>query len=134
MKQLTTNDQVQNLIQIRKSLSRGKAGNLAENRAFLDFLAIQQQMTAEIEATWAIIRERMEQYDIKKIDGDWGNVQFVPYPTYQAAGKVAPRFFKQSLDGSEIKHYMKNHAGQLPSGVAMKTVLQFKKSIKKAVQ
>lgn len=125
----TTNDQVKNLIQIRKSLARGKAGNLAENRAFLDFLAIQQQMTAEINETWDVIKERMLQYDIKKIDGDWGSIQFVPISNYEAAGKVAPRFFKQVLDGAEIRHYMKNH-GKAPAGVLIKKVTQFKKSIK----
>lgn len=130
MNQLQTNDQVKNLVEIRKSLKRGKAGNLAENQAFLDFLAIQKQMTSEIDATWAVIRECMEQYDIKKIEGSWGNIQFVPYPTYQAGGKVAPRFFKQMLDGSEIKHYMKNHGGKLPAGVLVKVTQQFKKSIK----
>jgi hypothetical protein len=124
------NDQVQNLIQIRNSLKRGKAGNLAENKAFLDFITIQKQLEAEFEATWRVIRERMEQYDIQSIKGDWGAVQFVPYPTYKADGKVAPRFTKQTLDGAEIRHYMKNHSGQAPKGVKVATSMRFRKDIK----
>jgi hypothetical protein len=50
------NDQVKNLVQIRKSLARGKAGKLAQNQAFIDFLRMQKQLESEFEATWSVIR------------------------------------------------------------------------------
>jgi hypothetical protein len=123
-------DQVKNLIQIRKTLKRGKAGNLAENKAFLDFLAIQKQMEKEFADTWAVIRARMDAYDIKKISGDWGYIGYVPYPTYKAEGKIAPRFFKEVLDGEQVRHYMKNHSGKVPAGVKVINTLRFRKDIK----
>jgi hypothetical protein len=125
------NDQVTNLIQIRKSLARGNAGKLAANRAFLDFIAIQKQLTAEFDKTWAVIREQMDKHDITKIEGDFGVIQYVPYPTYSVDGKVAPRFFKKVLDGAEIKHYMKKHS-KAPAGVEVNTSLRFRKNIKEA--
>lgn len=129
----SNNDQVKNLIQIRKSLARNKNGALSQNKAFLDFLKIQAELTAEIDATWATVRSTMDAYDIQKMDGDWGSIQFVPYPTYKAAGKVAPRFFKQVLDGEEIKHYMKKHAGKTPAGIKLTISQRFRKDIKKGI-
>lgn len=132
MNQLQTNDQVKNLINIRKSLKRGKAGNLAENSAFLDFLAIQKQMTAEIDATWDVIKERMDQYDIKKIDGDWGYITMAERKNFSIAGLVAPRFTKRVLDNSQVAAYMKLHKNNLPTGVAMSTSRFLQKKIKLA--
>jgi hypothetical protein len=125
------NDQVNNLIQIRNSLKRGKAGNLAENRAFLDFITIQKQLESEFEATWAVIRERMEQYDIQSIkERRLGSRRLRSLPNLQTEGKVAPRFTKQTLDGSEIRHYMKNHSNQAPKGIKVINSLRFRKNIK----
>jgi hypothetical protein len=84
------NDQVKNLVAIRKSLKRGKAGNLADNKAFLDFITIQKQLESEFEATWAVIRERMEQYDIQSIKGDWGHITMYPEHTKALVAPLLP--------------------------------------------
>lgn len=126
-----TNDQVKNLIQIRKSLSRGKAGNLADNAAFLDFLAIQKQMTAEVDKTWALVRERMEQYDVQKIDGDWGVIQLIPTEYLKAIGPVRSEFTKQVLDNDKVKAY-RTLRGKLPRGVQASITNKFYKKIKLA--
>lgn len=130
MSKLQTNDQVKNLIQIRKSLARGKAGNLAENAAFLDFLRIQQEMTTEFEKTWEVVKDRMEQYDIKSIKGDWGHITMAQRKTY--SGAAAPRFMKKVLDTDKIKAYVTLHKGNLPEGVSLKATLYLQKKIKLA--
>lgn len=129
MKQLTTNDQVKNLIQIRKSLQRGKAGNLAENQAFIDFLRIQQEMTTEFNKTWEVIKDRMEQYDIKKIDGDWGYISMAERHTY--SGSSTPRFMKKVLDTDKVKAFEKLR-GKLPEGIKVSTTKYLAKRIKVA--
>jgi hypothetical protein len=129
MNQLTTQDQVKNLIQIRKSLSRGKAGSLADNKAFLDFLSIQQQMTAEFDKTWEVIRDQMEQYGITKIDGDWGHILIAERRNWVASDVVPPRFTKKVLDGSKIAAYFKLH-NKVPTGISLTTTKYLTKKIK----
>jgi hypothetical protein len=121
------NDQVRNLVQIRKSLKRGKAGNLAENQAFLEFLAIQKQLESEFEATWSVIRERMEQYDIKSVKGSWGHITMAERQNF--SGSASPRFMKKVLDSSKLKAYMKLHKNQLPEGVKVSTTRYLSKKI-----
>lgn len=131
MNQLTTNDQVRNLVNIRKSLKRGKAGNLAENAAFLDFLKIQQQMTAEIDKTWDVVKERMQQYDIKKIDGDWGHITMAERKNFSINGRVTDSFTKKVLDTSKVSQYFKLYK-KLPAGVALSTTKYLSKKIEVA--
>lgn len=131
MNQLRINDQVKNIAEIRKSLKRGKAGNLAENKAFLDFLAIQQEMTAEFDKTWEVIRERMEQYDIKKIDGDWGHILIADRNNWQATGNLPPRFYKQVLDTTKL-NFLHKAGGKLPAGVKLTKSHYLTKRIKLA--
>lgn len=127
MNKIATNDQVKNLVQIRKSLKRGKAGNLAENQAFLDFLALQAQMTTEFDKTWAVIKERMEQYDITKISGDFGYITVAERKNY--SGTPAPTFFKRVLDTSKINAYVKLNSGKLPKGIKVTTTRFLQKKI-----
>lgn len=127
MKQSTTNDQVRNLVQIRKSLARGKAGKLADNQAFMDFLAIQKQLESEFEATWSVIRAQMEQYGISSIKGDWGYVTMAQRTNF--SGASTPRFMKKVLDTSKVKAYMKLHGDKLPDGVKMSTTRFLQKKI-----
>lgn len=126
MKQVTTSDQVKNLIQIRKSLARGKTGNLADNAAFVDFLKIQKQLSTEIEATWDVIKQRMEQYDIDKINGDWGYITMAERKTY--SGSPAPRFTKNVLDTSKINAFVKLNS-KLPAGIKVTTSRFLQKKI-----
>lgn len=123
------NNQVKNLIQIRKSLARGKAGNLAENQAFLDFLAIQQEMTAEFDKTWAVIQSRMEEYDIKSIKGDFGHITLAERKSF--IGSPAPRFTKRVLDTTKINAYLSLNK-RLPAGLTLKTTKYLSKRIKVA--
>lgn len=125
----TTNDQVKNLIQIRKSLKRGKAGKLANNQAFLDFLTIQKQITAEIDATWDTIREQMAEHNIKTIKGDWGSIGFTkPVDSFKADGKVDSKFTKPVLDTSKVKAYFALN-GKLPKNVLNRSYVKFYKKI-----
>lgn len=128
MNQLTTNDQVKNLVQIRKSLARGKAGNLAENAAFLDFLAIQAEMTAEIDKTWELIKQRMESYDIQKIDGQWGYITMAERKSFKATGRVSAGFLKSVLDTEKVKGYFGIYK-KLPAGVTLSTTKYLAKKI-----
>jgi predicted metal-dependent peptidase len=130
MKNTTNNDQVKSLIQIRKSLARGKAGNLAENKAFMDFLQIQQEMTAEFEKTWDVVKERMEEYGVTKISGDFGYITMAERKTF--SGAAAPRFMKKVLDSTKVKAYMELHRGNLPEGVKVSTTRFLQKKIKLA--
>lgn len=124
-----TNDQVKNLVQIRKSLKRGKAGSLSTNQAFMDFLAIQKQVTTEIDATWAIIREQMETYDVKQLKGDWGSIGFTkPIDSFKIDGKVDSKFTKPVLDTDKIKAYMQLN-DKLPKNVINLPYIRFYKKI-----
>lgn len=128
MKQATS-EQVKNLIQIRKSLKRGKAGNLAENAAFLDFLKLHTEMTAEFNKTWEVIQARMEQYDIKKIDGEWGVIGFTkPVDSFKVDGKVDTKFTKPVLDTTKVKAYLALN-GKLPKNVLNRPYVKFYKKI-----
>jgi hypothetical protein len=120
-------NQTKTLIQIRKSLERGKAGNLAENKAFLDFLQIQKEMTAEFDKTWAVIKQRMEQYDIQKIDGQWGHITLAERTTY--SGVSSRRFMKLALDTDKVKSYYSLYK-KLPEGVKMAQTKYLSKRIK----
>jgi predicted DNA binding CopG/RHH family protein len=120
-------NQTKTLIQIRKSLERGKAGNLAENQAFLDFLQIQKEMTAEFDKTWAVIKQRMEQYDIKSIKGEWGYITLAPRTTF--SGVSSRRFMKLALDTDKVKSYYSLYK-KLPEGVKMAQTKYLSKRIK----
>jgi hypothetical protein len=120
-------NQTKNLIQIRKSLARGKAGNLAENQAFLDFLQIQKEMTAEFDKTWEVIQRRMEQYGIQKIDGQWGHITMAERTTF--SGVSSRRFMRLALDTDKVKSYYSLYK-KLPEGVKMAQTKYLAKKIK----
>lgn len=122
------NDQVKNLVQIRKSLSRGQAGKLASNQAFLDFLAIQQQLTAELDKTWAVVQDRMTQYNVKSISGDFGYITMAERKTF-VSDSPAPRFTKRVLDAGKVRAYEKLH-GKLPEGIGITITPYLSKKIK----
>jgi hypothetical protein len=125
---IATSDQVKSLIQIQKSLARGKAGNLAENKAFLDFIQIQKEVTEQFEATWAVVQELMEKHDVKSIKGDWGYVTMSERKNFK--GSPAPRFMKKVIDTAKVSAYMKISNGILPKGIEMTTTKYLAKKIK----
>lgn len=127
---MNTNDQVKTLVQIQKSLARGKAGNLAENKAFLDFLRIQAEMTKQIDETWDIVKEKMIEHDIQKIDGEWGYITMAERKTF--SGSAAPRFMKKVLDTAKVKAYSDLYHGKLPEGVKLSTTRFLQKKVKLA--
>lgn len=129
---LQTNDQVRNLVQIRKSLSRGKAGNLAENAAFADFLTIQSQLISEIEAVWGVIFEKMDEYDITQIKGSFGSLSMAERKNWKADKPLPARFYKQVLDTSKLN--LLDKAGEkLPKGAFFTTTRFLQKRIKAEV-
>lgn len=119
----TTND----IAALRKSLTTIK--QLDNNQQFLDFLRIQAEVQAEIDATWAVVRERMEKYHVTKLSGDWGYITMAERKSFKATGKVAPRFFKLVLDSTKVSAYEKI-AGHLPTGVDQTTTKFLQKRIK----
>jgi hypothetical protein len=129
MNQLATKDQVKNLIAIRKSIKRGKAGNLAENPAFLDFIAIQRQVNEEINKTWEVIEDRMTEFDIKSIKGDWGHITFAERQNFKLSGRVTPSFTKRVLDNEKVRGYF-NLYKKLPAGISLSTTKYLSKKIK----
>lgn len=126
---MTNNDNVKTLVQIRKSLARNKNGALSSNQAFLDFLRVQAEITAEINKTWATVQSVMAEHDITKIDGPWGYITMAERKSF--AGSATPRFMKKVLDSSKVTAYLKL-TGKLPQGVTMKTTKYLSKQIKAA--
>lgn len=121
-----TNDTAKSLTQIKKSLKRGKAGSLNNNQAFIDFLYIQKQMTEEIDAVWAIIKDGMEESGISKINGDWGYITMAERVNY--SGTAEPKLMKSVLDTSKVKAYMALN-DKLPKGVLVSTTRFLQKKI-----
>lgn len=129
MKQLQTTDQIKYLVQIRKSLERGKAGNLAENAAFADFLTIQSQLVSEIEAVWGVVFEKMDEYDITQIKGSWGSLSMAERKNWKADKPLPARFYKQVLDTTKLS--LLDKAGEkLPKGAFYTTTKFLQKRIK----
>lgn len=129
MNKVTTNDQVKHLIQLRKSLKRGKAGNLAENAALVDFLVFDQQMSAELKKTWEIIKERMSEHSITKIDGQGFVLGFTkPVDSFKIVGKVDTKLTKPVLDTDKVKAYMVLN-NKLPKNVINDPYPKFYKKI-----
>lgn len=118
MKQLTTtNDQVKNLVQIKKSLGRSAAGKLAANSALPDFLYIEKAILSEFKAINAIIRSQMEEYDLNCVEGPWGALGFTtPIDLFKADGEIGNKFTKRVLDTDKVKAYMQLN-NKLPRNV-----------------
>lgn len=112
---------------LRKSIATVK--QLDNSQQFLDFLRYQAEVQAEIEATWAVVRERMDKYDVTKLSGDWGYITMAERRSFKATGKVAPRFFKQTLDSTKVSAYEKI-SGHLPAGVDQSSTKFLQKRIK----
>lgn len=112
---------------LRKSIATVK--QLDNSQQFIDFLRYQAEVQAEIEATWDVIKDRMDKYGVTKMSGDWGYITMAERKSFKATGKVAPRFFKQTLDSTKVSAY-KKISGHLPAGVDQSTTKFLQKRIK----
>lgn len=121
------NPNTKTLTQIRRSLQRSSA--IERSNAFKQFLIVQKQMQDEIDKTWELVRQNMEAHDIEKIDGEWGYIRISERHTYDSDGSLAPRFYKQVVDGSKVASYLKI-AGKLPRGAQVRTTKYLSKRIK----
>ena len=105
--------------------------SLATNKAFLNRISHLERLKAAYDAEYDSLRTAMTKSGVTKLDlGDMGYIAFVPRPYYQIDGHVAPRFLKQSVDGQEVKLYMRKHDGEAPKGVVVKSTQVFRKALK----
>lgn len=101
-----------------------------KNKSERLILAMQTAKTleAEIKDFWAQVKEQMTDHDIKKIDGDWGVIQFVVMPGW-VANDLPPRFYKKTLDTARL-NAMRKLGDPIPRGAVYTPFIKFDKRIK----
>ncbi len=100
---------------------------ISTNQQFIQAVRAVNGLQEQIDGFWNGIKNSMEQYDIDKLTGDWGYIQFVETTGFK--GEASPRFMKRVLDTGKVRAYEKMYA-KLPSGITKTATRYFKKSIK----
>lgn len=103
---------------------------IGRDERFVAFVTLQNDLQAQLDAGWKAIADAMEEHNIAKIDGEWGNIQFVERRTLR--GKPTPSFTKPVLDTAKVRAYQVL-AGKLPPGISETVSRSLRRSIKGTV-
>ena len=64
-------------MQLEKQLDEARTQLMDLDPRFKQFIELEQRVKEESSRIWTVIRDQMNQHDIRKISGDWGSITLV---------------------------------------------------------
>lgn len=99
---------------------------------FAEFVKQAKDLSTLLEECWGFVEQQMLDRNVTQIKGEWGTISFekAELLTITDATQLDPGITKAALDTKKVRAY-RELMGELPTGVATKTITKFAKRIKK---
>lgn len=112
-------------------LIKSTKADISKPAEFAKLVAAVNEVQGQINEFWGFVEQQMLDRNVKKVQGDWGVIQFVPAELLQVVDDsvLDPGVTKPALDTKKVRAY-RELMGELPAGVGAKTITKFTKRIK----
>lgn len=118
---------VQNVLDLQDHLVI-KNGIIEQTPELLNFLAVAKDLESQIKASYSYLEEQMVKHNVRAVKGGWGSLTIAERLNWTAAGKVAPKFYKKTLDTAKVKAYYVA-MNRLPNGIDVSTTKYLTKKL-----